>query len=155
MDPITIAYLSGGCLLAFLALGIPVGVAMGLVGIGGMYLALGPNFAFGQMRTLPFAVVNDYSLAVLPMFVLMGVLAEASGVTAEVFRVADLWLRRFKGGLYQAVIVGSAVFAAISGSTAVNAVVFTRIAYPEMVRYGYSRSLSLGANENGGAIIPH
>lgn len=157
MDPIAIAGLTGACLFAFLALGIPVGVAMGLVGVGGMYLALGPNFAFGQLQTLPFSVVNDYSLAVLPMFVLMGVLAEASGVTTEVFRVAELWLRRLKGGLYQAVIVGSAVFAAISGSTAVNAVVFTRIAFPEMVRFGYSRSLSLGAIAGAGsfaAMIP-
>ncbi|SLN73793.1 Sialic acid TRAP transporter permease protein SiaT [Roseovarius albus] len=157
MDPLTFAILAAGCLFLFLALGIPVGVAMGLVGIGGMLVDLGPNFAFGQLQTLPFAVVNDYSLAVLPMFVLMGVLAEASGVTAEVFRVADLWLRRMKGGLYQAVIVGSAIFAAISGSTAVNAVVFTRIAFPEMIKYGYSRSLSLGAIAGAGsfaAMIP-
>ena len=157
MEPLTIAYLTGGCLFAFLALGIPVGVAMGLVGVGGMLLALGPNFAFGQLQTLPFAVVNDYSLAVLPMFVLMGVLAEASGVTTEVFRVAELWLRRLRGGLYQAVIVGSAIFAAISGSTAVNAVVFTRIAFPEMIKFGYSRSLSLGAIAGAGsfaAMIP-
>ena len=157
MEPLTIAYLTGGCLFAFLALGIPVGVSMGLVGVGGMLLALGPNFAFGQLQTLPFAVVNDYSLAVLPMFVLMGVLAEASGVTTEVFRVAELWLRRLRGGLYQAVIVGSAIFAAISGSTAVNAVVFTRIAFPEMIKFGYSRSLSLGAIAGAGsfaAMIP-
>lgn len=157
MDPLTIAILAAVCLFLFLGLGIPVGVAMGLVGVGGMLIDLGPNFAFGQLQTLPFAVVNDYSLAVLPMFVLMGVLAEASGVTAEVFRVADLWLRRMKGGLYQAVIVGSGIFAAISGSTAVNAVVFTRIAFPEMVKYGYSRSLSLGAIAGAGsfaAMIP-
>ena len=157
MEPLTIAYLTGGALFALLALGIPVGVAMGLVGVGGMLLALGPNFAFGQLQTLPFAVVNDYSLAVLPMFVLMGVLAEASGVTTEVFRVAELWLRRLRGGLYQAVIVGSAIFAAISGSTAVNAVVFTRIAFPEMIKFGYSRSLSLGAIAGAGsfaAMIP-
>ncbi len=157
MEPLTIAILAAVCLFLFLGLGIPVGVAMGLVGVGGMLVDLGPNFAFGQLQTLPFAVVNDYSLAVLPMFVLMGVLAEASGVTAEVFRVADMWLRRMKGGLYQAVIVGSGIFAAISGSTAVNAVVFTRIAFPEMIKYGYSRSLSLGAIAGAGsfaAMIP-
>ncbi|MDP5220653.1 TRAP transporter large permease subunit [Ruegeria sp. 2205SS24-7] len=157
MEPLTIAILAAVFLFLFLGFGIPVGVAMGLVGVGGMLIDLGPNFAFGQLQTLPFAVVNDYSLAVLPMFVLMGVLAEASGVTAEVFRVADIWLRRMKGGLYQAVIVGSGIFAAISGSTAVNAVVFTRIAFPEMVKYGYSRSLSLGAIAGAGsfaAMIP-
>ena len=87
----------------------------------------------------------------------MGVLAEASGITTEVFRTADLWLRRLKGGLYQAVIVGSAAFAAISGSTTVNALVFSRIAFPKMVGLGYSKSLSLGAIAGAGsfaAMIP-
>ena len=84
-------------------------------------------------------------------------LAEASGITTEVFRTADLWLRRLKGGLYQAVIVGSAAFAAISGSTTVNALVFSRIAFPKMVGLGYSKSLSLGAIAGAGsfaAMIP-
>ena len=93
----------------------------------------------------------------MPLFVLMGVLAEASGITTEVFRTADLWLRRLRGGLYQAVIVGSAVFSAISGSTTVNALVFTRIAFPKMVGLGYSKSLSLGAIAGAGsfaAMIP-
>ena len=130
---------------------------MGIVGICGMYFGIGELFLVGQLRSLPFATVNEYGLAVLPLFVLMGVLAEASGITTEVFRTADLWLRRLKGGLYQAVIVGSAVFAAISGSTTVNAVVFTRIAFPQMVKFGYSKSLSIGAIAGAGsfaAMIP-
>ena len=157
MDPLTIGYVGIGVLFVFLALGIPVGVAMGLVGIGGMLLGAGPLLTMGQLRVLPFWVVNNYAFAVLPMFVLMGVLAEASGITAEVFRAANLWLRRLRGGLYQAVIVGSAIFAAISGSTIVNAVVFTRIAFPEMVKYGYSKSLSIGSIAGAGsfaAMIP-
>ena len=157
MDPITVGYISVIALFVFLAMGIPVAVAMGSVGIIGMYLAVGDLFIIGQLRSLPFATVNEYGLAVLPMFVLMGVLAEASGITTEVFKTADLWLRRLRGGLYQAVIIGSAVFAAISGSTTVNAVVFTRIAFPEMVRFGYSRSLSIGAIAGAGsfaAMIP-
>jgi len=91
------------------------------------------------------------------MFVLMGVLAEASGVTQQLFNASNLWLRRLRGGLYHAVVVGSTLFAAISGSTIVNAVVFTRIAYPEMLRYGYSKSLSLGciaATGSFAAMIP-
>ena len=157
MDPLTIGYLGAGLLFGFLALGVPVGVAMGVIGIGGMYIGAGEAFTFGQLRTLPFAVVNNYAYAVLPMFVLMGVLAEAAGLTSQVFYTADLWLRRFRGGLYQAVIVGSAVFAAISGSTIVNAVVFTRIAFPEMMKYGYNKSLSLGSIAGAGsfaAMIP-
>ena len=156
-DPLIVGYVGVVLLFLFLALGVPVAVAMGIVGICGMYVGVGELFLVGQLRSLPFATVNEYGLAVLPLFVLMGVLAEASGITAEVFRAADLWLRRLKGGLYQAVIVGSAVFAAISGSTTVNAVVFTRIAFPQMVKFGYSKSLSIGAIAGAGsfaAMIP-
>jgi tripartite ATP-independent transporter DctM subunit len=157
MDPLVVGYASVFFLFFFLAIGIPVPVAMGVVGVAGMYLGIGDLFVIGQLRSLPFATVNEYGLAVLPMFVLMGVLAEASGITTELFKTADMWLRRFKGGLYQAVIIGSAVFAAISGSTTVNAVVFTRIAFPQMVKFGYSKSLSIGAIAGAGsfaAMIP-
>lgn len=157
MDTLMIGYMGAGLLFVFLGLGIPVGVAMGVIGIGGMLIGAGEALTMGQLRTLPFAVVNNYGFAVLPMFVLMGVLAEAAGLTSQVFYAADLWLRRFRGGLYQAVIVGSAIFAAISGSTIVNAVVFTRIAFPEMMRYGYSKSLSIGSIAGAGsfaAMIP-
>lgn len=157
MDPILVGYGTAVALIVALATGIPVAVAMGAIGIGGMLLVAGPALTFGQLRTLPFAVVNNYDFAVLPMFVLMGVLAESSGITSQVFYAADLWLRRLRGGLYQAVVVGSAIFAAISGSTIVNAVVFTRVAYPEMIKYGYSRSLSIGCIASTGsfaAMIP-
>jgi tripartite ATP-independent transporter DctM subunit len=157
MDPLWIGYIGAGLLFGFLALGIPVGVSMGVIGIGGMLIGAGQALTFGQLQTLPFAVVNNYGFAVLPMFVLMGVLAEVAGLTSQVFHTADLWLRRFRGGLYQAVIVGSAMFAAISGSTIVNAVVFTRIAFPHMMKYGYSKRLSIGAIAGAGsfaAMIP-
>ena len=157
LDPLIVGYAGVILLFVFLGLGVPVAVAMGVVGICGMYFGIGDLFVIGQLRTLPFATVNSYGLAVVPLFVLMGVLAEASGITTEVFRTADLWLRRLKGGLYQAVIVGSAAFAAISGSTTVNALVFSRIAFPKMVGLGYSKSLSLGAIAGAGsfaAMIP-
>ena len=130
---------------------------MAAIGISGMILGAGELLTWGQLRVLPFWVVNNYAFAVLPMFVLMGVMAEASGITRDVFYASDLWLRRLRGGLYQAVIVGSAVFAAISGSTIVNAVVFTRIAFPHLLRFGYSKSLSIGAIAGSGsfaAMIP-
>ncbi len=157
MEPLTIGYLGAALLFVFLAAGIPVSVSMGVIGIGGMLLGAGPLLTMGQLSVLPFWVVNNYAFAVLPMFVLMGVLAESSGVTTQVFQAADLWLRRFRGGLYHAVIIGSAIFAAVSGSTIVNAVVFTRIAFPQMIKFGYSKSLSLGAIAGAGsfaAMIP-
>ena len=97
MDPLVVGYAGLILLFVFLALGIPIAVAMGVVGIAGMYLGAGELFTIGQLKSLPFATVNEYGLAVLPMFILMGVLAEASGITTEIFRTADLWLRRLKG----------------------------------------------------------
>lgn len=157
MSAVAIGYVSAGLLVLLLALGVPVAVAMGAIGLGGLLLGVGTNLTVAQLSSLPFTVVNNYDFAVLPMFVLMGVLAEVSGITQRLFYACNLWLRRLRGGLYHAVVVGSAIFAAISGSTIVNAVVFTRIAYPEMLRYGYSRSLSLGciaATGSFAAMIP-
>lgn len=157
MDFTVLGCLCIALLFVTLALSVPVGIALAATGILGMALGPGVNFLAGQLSSLPYAVTSNYAFAVLPLFVLMGVLAERSKITEEVFRAADVWLRQFKGGLYQAVIVGSAVFAAISGSTIVNAVVFTRLAFPEMLKYGYSRSLSIGAIAAAGsfaAMIP-
>jgi C4-dicarboxylate transporter DctM subunit len=157
MDPLFIGYACVFALFLCLALGVPVGVALGLTGVGGMYFGLSEAFAFGQIRTLPFSVAHNYGFAVLPLFVLMGIVAQRSGMTEKLFQATDLWLRSVKGGMYQVVIVGSAIFAAISGSTVVNSLVFTRIAFPEMLKAGYSRSLSIGAIAASGgfaAMIP-
>ena len=157
MDPLSIGLVAIAVMFVFLALGLPVAVAMGLVGVGGMYAGFGPAFAFGQLRSLPYAVTSNYGYAVLPLFVMMGVFAKSAGITSALFHTADVWLRRLRGGLYIAVITGSALFAAVSGSTVVNAVVFTRIAFPEMLKHGYSRSLSIGSIAASGsfaAMIP-
>lgn len=157
MDQTIIGISSVVGMLALLLGGVPVGVALGIVGVGGMYFGLSSSFALGQLRSLPFSVSGNYAFAILPLFVLMGIVAERSGITVRLFDAAHVWLRSVRGGLYQVVIAGSAMFAAISGSTVVNALVFTRMAFPEMVRHNYSRSLSLGCIASAGgfaAMIP-
>lgn len=157
MSETLVGLVSVGSMLFLLVCAVPVGIVLGIVGVAGMYFGLSPSFAFGQLRSLPFAVSSNYAFAILPLFILMGIVAERSGITIKLFDAANAWLRSVKGGLYQVVIVGSAMFAAISGSTMVNAIVFTRMAYPEMQRYGYSRSLSLGCIAAAGsfaAMIP-
>lgn len=157
MDALTIGYICVALMIVCLFAGVPVAAAMGVLGVGGMMVAVGTTFAFGQLRTLPYAVVSNYDYAVLPMFVLMGTVISNSGMTERLFQAAEAWLQRLRGGLYMAVIAGSAVFAAVNGSTVVSSVVFTRIAYPEMLRYGYPRSLSIGcicATGSFAAMIP-
>ncbi|MSP90013.1 MAG: TRAP transporter large permease [Alphaproteobacteria bacterium] len=157
MESLTIGYTCVALLMVLLFAGIPVAAAMGLLGIAGMILAVSEGFAFGQLRTLPYQVTSNYGYAVLPLFVLMGTIAGASGMTERLFFATEAWMRRIRGGLYQAVVLGSALFAAINGSTTVSAVLFMRLAYPEMLKYGYPRSLSIGAIAATGsfaAMIP-
>ena len=157
MDPLTIGALALTALLALLALGVPVAVGLGGVGVAGMWLCVGQPFALAVARTLPFGALSGYAWAVLPLFVLMGSLAAAARLTEDVFDAAEAWLGRMRGGMYMAVIAGAAAFAAASGSTIVNAVVFTRLALPRMLALGYSRTLSIGAITAAGtfaAMIP-
>ncbi len=157
MSPAEIGALATGGLVLLLLAGVPVAVALAAIGGLGMLWGLGPSFTAAQLAGLPFAVAGNFDFAALPLFVLMGGLAEASGMTGQLFRALEHWLARVRGGLYQAVVLGSALFAAVSGSTMVNAMVFTRLAYPRMVTAGYDRSLSIGciaATGSLAAMIP-
>ncbi len=144
MEPLLVGIIAMVALVVGLLTGVPVAAALALCGLAGMYFGVGETFMVGQLRTLPFSVVSNYNFAVLPLFILMGSLASFSGVAAQLFRAADAWLRGLKGGMYYAVIYGSSMFSAVSGSTVANSVLFMRLAFPDMVRAGYSRSLSIG-----------
>jgi tripartite ATP-independent transporter DctM subunit len=144
VEPLHVGIIAMAALVVALLIGVPVAAALALCGLGGMYFAIGETFTVGQLRTLPFSVVSNYGFAVLPLFILMGSIASFSGVAAQLFRAADAWLRGLKGGMYYAVIYGSSMFSAVSGSTVANSVLFMRLAFPDMVKAGYSRSLSIG-----------
>lgn len=152
LDPLSIGAIAIVVMLAISVMGVPVGISMGSVAIVGLWITGGPNFALGVLRNLPFATASDYTFIVIPMFVLMGAIASSSGITTELFRFSNLILRSTRGALYQATILSSAGFAAISGSTLVNAALFTRIALGEMLELGYDKALSAGAIAAAGTI---
>ncbi len=157
LSPEVTGYLIGGLLLIWLALGAHIGVGLGLAGFLGIYLSVGPDAAFAQLAAIPFGTTNSFALAVIPLFILMGSFATVSGITTELFRVAYVWLGALRGGLAMATVMSSAAFGAASGSTIVNAAVFTRMAMPEMHRFGYDVRLSAGSIAAAGtlaALIP-
>jgi tripartite ATP-independent transporter DctM subunit len=146
-----------GLLILSLTLGAHIGVALGLAGFLGIFLSVGPDAAFAQLTAIPFGTTNSFSLAVIPLFILMGSFATVSGLTTELFRMAYVWLGALRGGLAMATVLSSAAFGAASGSTIVNAAVFTRMAMPEMARFGYDVRLSTGCIAAAGtlaALIP-
>ena len=155
--PEVTGYIVVGLLIVWLFLGVHIGVALGLCGFTGIYLSVGPDAAFAQLATIPFSTTNSFTLAVIPLFILMGTLATEAALTTDLFRTAYYWLGRLRGGLAMATVVSSAAFGAASGSTIVNAAVFTKMAMPEMTRFGYDVRLSAGSIAAAGtlaALIP-
>ena len=131
---------------------VPVGVAMGMVGIGGFAAVVGWDAALNQLAIAPLRTVTDYNVSLIPMFVLMGVFATRSGMSGELFRAGQAWLGHLRGGLALATIAACAGFAAISGSSVATAATMTKVALPEMKRFGYPDHVATGTIAGGGTL---
>lgn len=157
MDPVALAGLGIVSMLVLMVIGIPVAVAMISVSAVIMYFAAGEVYTLMTLRTLPYHTASSYSFAAVPMFVTMGIIAGSTGIVGDVYRAANMWLARVRGGLYMATTCASAAFGAVNGSTIVGAALFTRIALPEMIRLGYNRATGAGCIAAAGtfaAMIP-
>lgn len=152
MDPLALGSLGILGLIFLILTGMPIGAAMfasGAVGLVGMF---GIERATIILYGLPFDVSSNYSLVVVPMFILMGLVASKAGIMTDMFNAAQIWLSRVRGSLLVSTVASSAAFAAVSGSTIVNSAVFTRVAYPEMRRLGYDKGLAGGVIAASGTL---
>ena len=131
---------------------VPVGMAMGLVGVGGFAYLVGSGPAFKIVGHTSMRTVTDYTFGVIPMFLLMGAFVTNSGMSRELFRAANAFLGHRRGGLGIATIAACGGFAAISGSSVATAATFSTVAYPEMRRYGYPQSFATGVIAAGGTL---
>ncbi|MCT1658286.1 TRAP transporter large permease [Brevibacterium luteolum] len=129
-------------LLCLLLIRVPVGFAIGLAGILGLYLAGGPAAVAGILQTAPHAAVSNYSLMAIPMFILMAEFTVHGGIAKELFAVARTWIGRLPGGLGIATTFAGGLFAALSGSSTASAAALSGTALPEMRESGYSTKLS-------------
>jgi C4-dicarboxylate transporter, DctM subunit len=159
MDPLTIGLVSVGGLFVLILLGFHVGVALAVTSFLGVYFITGQRLmvAGNLLKTTAYSAIGDYVFAVIPLFVLMGLLTTASGATRELFTAAEALLRRLRGGLGISTVAANAVFAAITGVSIASAAVFSKIAIPEMQRLKYGRRFSLGIVASSsllGMLIP-
>ena len=143
-------------LLLFL-LEMPVGFAMALVGLGGMWYVLSPTAALSTLGTEIWETFANYGLTVIPMFILMGQICFYSGVNESLYKTAYTWMGRIRGGLAMATVMACAGFAAICGSNTATAATMTSVALPQMKKYGYQPILSTASVACGstlGVVIP-
>src|SRR6202163_4469157 len=139
-------------LFVLMLLRVPVGMAMGLVGVTGFSYLVGGEPALKIIGHTSMRTVTDYTFGVIPMFLLMGAFVSNSGMSRELFRAANAFLGHLRGGLGIATIVACAGFAAISGSSVATAATFSTVAYPEMRRFGYPKSFATGVIAAGGTL---
>ena len=141
-----------GIMLVFMAVRVPIAVAMFVAGAIGyvMQTGWGPFSSF--LNTQAFARFASYDLSVIPLFILMGHFATQGGISKALFRFAAAVMARFKGGLAMASVLACAAFGAICGSSVATAATITSVALPEMKRHGYSGRLSTGTLAAGGTL---
>jgi C4-dicarboxylate transporter DctM subunit len=139
-------------LLVLLTLGIPIGVAMGIVGLVGLTSMLGLEPALIKSGIVLFETLLKYELGVLPLFLLMAHVCFVAGASRDFFDAAARMIGHRRGGLALASIAGCAGFGAISGSSLATAATIGLVGLPEMRRRGYSDALATGSVAAGGTL---
>ena len=138
--------------------GVHVAVALGLVSFVGVWVYRGSiDVAISLLAEATHDTIAHEVFANVPLFALMGIVASEIGLGADVYRIADRVFHRIRGGLGMATVAANALFASITGSSIASASVFTRIAVPEMLAYGYTRPFSVGVVAGSsvlGMLIP-
>src|ERR1700755_1409494 len=139
-------------LFTLMLLRVPVGMAMGLVGITGFGYLTGFAPALKLVGQTTMRTVTENSFGVIPMFLLMGAFVSVSGISRELFRAANTFVGHWKGGLGIATIAACGGFAALSGSSGAAGAAVSGVAYPEMGRFGYPKSFATGVIAVGGTL---
>ncbi len=152
LSPDAVALIGFVSLFALMLLRVPVGMAMGLVGVCGYGYIAGSGPALKLIGQTSMRTVTDYTFGVIPMFMLMGAFVSVAGVSRELFRAANAFIGHLRGGLGVATVVACGGFAAICGSSVATAATFSSVAYPEMRRFGYPQSFSTGVIAAGGTL---
>jgi tripartite ATP-independent transporter DctM subunit len=151
-DPFLVGLIGLGLMFVLIIAGVRVVFAAATVGLLGLVELLGWGPAAGIAGTIPHSKSSVYALSVLPMFIFIGFLAFHAGMTQQLFDAARKWVGWVPGGLAVATIFATAGFAAVSGASTATAAVFSRVAIPEMLKYGYDRRLAAGVVAAGGTL---
>jgi C4-dicarboxylate transporter, DctM subunit len=152
MDPVEIGIASMVVLLALLMSGMRIAMATALCGFVGLWILRGYSPAAGLAGIVPEGHLANYTLLVLPLFIMMGYFAYYAGITRDLYHTARQWLGHYPGGLALATIIGCAGFAAACGASTASAAVMGKVALPELQKYGYDDKVSTGCIAAGGTM---
>jgi C4-dicarboxylate transporter DctM subunit len=152
VSPVAVGLIGIGVLVLTFLIGMPVGFAMAFVGMAGFCFLVSPGAGLSLLARDFFSNLSSYSLTVIPMFIFMGSLAYASGMSRRLYEAGYTLFGRMRGGLAMATIAACAGFAAMCGSTNATAAAMGRVALPEMKRYKYDDALATGCVAAAGSL---
>ena len=153
MDPMHLAIGSFAVLLLLIFLGIPIALAMLVIGLfGAWFIYGGIDPLLYQLNQLAYSTFSTHSLSIIPLFLLMGQLATVGGMSKALFRAAEAFIGHRKGGVAMSAIGACAGFGAICGSSLATAATMGQVALPELRRAGYAGGLATAALAAGGTL---
>ncbi|MBS9721137.1 TRAP transporter large permease [Tianweitania sp. BSSL-BM11] len=139
-------------LVALIVFGMPIAFALAVSGALGLYLQVGFGPMLGILQTTPYRSSANFLLSTVPLFILMAELLARGTIVRDLYRACYMWMGHIRGGLALAAIAANVGFAVLSGSSTAAAAAMSRISMPEMRRYGYNESFSLGVIAVGGTL---
>jgi len=158
MDSLTIAGIMVLLLFVIVVSGVFVGIGLSFLSIVGLWWISGDlAVAANLVGSTTYNALMDYVFGVVPFFVSMGLLANISGASTDLYTAFNLVTRRIRGGLGVATVFANAVFAAITGVSVASAAVFSKVSLPEMLKHGYNKKFALGVVAGSsvlGMLIP-
>jgi len=150
------AWLAAGlgfaAVFALMLLGVPIAIAMLVVGFAGIWMLMGEGAAFGMMGQVPFNTTLSYELSVVPMFILMGAIISRTGMASDLYRLCNSLLGHLRGGLAMATIMACGGFSAVCGSSIATAATMAKVAIPEMRDYRYGEGFAAASVAAGGTL---
>lgn len=153
MTSFELGLLSFPALIGLIFMRVPIGLAMFLVGLFGLYFANGDwIMALARLKDETYSTFSSYSLSIVPMFLLMGHFATLGGMSTALFKAAESFLGHKRGGVAMASVGACAGFGAICGSSLATAATMSQVALPELRRYGYSGGFSTATLAAGGTL---
>jgi tripartite ATP-independent transporter DctM subunit len=145
-------------LILLIALSVPVVIALGLTSFFGLYYITGNiNVPLSLLNNTAYGAIRDYIFAVIPLFVLMGELISRSGAAEDLYNLINKSLKKIPARLALATVFGNAVFGAVTGVSIASAAAFSKIAYPQMVKFNYNKTIAVGCiagSASLGMLIP-
>lgn len=139
-------------MFVLLALGVPVGFAMGVSGTIGLYFIGSWDMMLGVLQTVPLSTVSSYEMITIPMFLLMAELVLISGIADDLFKAAAAWVGHIRGGLGMATAIAGAGFGAICGTSTASAATLSATSLPAMLKHGYEPKMASGVVAISGTL---